>query len=98
MKKKILVCSSYTLKAPLVLIDTAADSPLFSLFGPSGHCLLSATFPLSSQEWREMVTHFIEFLFPHDESVLIPDGFNNIPASLPLPFFKPPLNLGDGTG
>lgn len=92
-KKKILVCFSYALKASLVLAGATVDSPLFTLFCPSGHWLLSVTFLLSSQWW---LTHFIKFLFLNDENLLIPGGFNNITASLP-PFFKPPLNLGDGT-
>lgn len=55
-KKNPITFKSYALKPPLVLAGITADSPPFTLFGPSGHHLLSVTFLLSSQEWRETVT------------------------------------------
>lgn len=42
--------------------------------------------------------HFIEFLFLNVENNLTPDGYNDIPAFLSPSLFKPPQNLGDGTG
>lgn len=42
--------------------------------------------------------HFIEFLFLDVKNNLIPDGYNDVPASLSPSLFKPPRNLGDGTG
>lgn len=42
--------------------------------------------------------HFIQFLFLNVKNNLIPDDCNDISASLSPSHFKPPRNLGDGTG
>lgn len=66
------------LKASLILARTTVPPPPFTPFGPSGRCLLSVAFLLSSQECSETVTdHFIVLLFLHGEGVLTSDGFNN---------------------
>lgn len=89
----------YTLKASLILADTTADShpcSFWSKWSMPLQCHFLSFIP--EVERNGDLPHFIEFLFLNVKNNLIPDAYNNIPAFLPPSLFKPPWNLGDGTG
>lgn len=91
---------SYSLKASFILAGITADSPPSTLFLVQVVTIFSvsrSSFHPRNGE-KQWLAHFIKFLFLNNESILIPDGFNTIPASPPLSFLKLRLNLGDGTG
>lgn len=89
---------SYTWKASLVLAGTAVCSLCFILSGPCSRCILQCCFPAFVPEVKRngdlaiSLSVLILFFFK-GKDVLTPNIFNTTLSTLPLSFFKPPLNL-----